>query len=186
MYISKRTSTIDSFLRLLEIVEAQTGQHATGILSNDAIDGIDIISGSFDVFDKGYHDYYKLYQIMLKICSTTRDKDDSAHAIDIAFDTYAKMERHGMKLTVKTFELMYSTVQNFIYHHPDHPEDVKRRLLDRVLDAAEKHNVNRGVVIGRWHQSLVRGTAEETGDNNPEERDPEEVADELLLDNEHQ
>ncbi|KAL3785858.1 hypothetical protein HJC23_008746 [Cyclotella cryptica] len=166
-----RPGSVERAHRLMEIIEAQAGEHATEILSNDITEGTDNIFSYFDIFDKTRHDYSKLYQIMLKICANTHRKEDTVHAVDIAFETYGKMKRHGVKPTAKTFALMYSTVQNFIYHHPDHPKDEKRRLLERVVDAARMHNMTKGELIGRWQQWQLREATGENVANNSDERD---------------
>jgi hypothetical protein len=163
-------------------MEAQSGHHAIEILSNDITEGTDNIFGYFDIFDKSINDYIRFYPVMLKICAATHRKQDVALAMDIAFDTYDKMIRQGIKPTVKTFESMYFTAKNFIYHHPNHPEDEKQRLLDRVLDAAGKHNVTHEKLKKKWHQWRMRAESGETGDNNPEEIDfVEDAQDDTLF-----
>lgn len=141
---------------MLEIIEAQSGNHAAeslADLSDIAIDiakdGTDVSSNKVNVFDTTAHDYNKLYPIMFRICVSAKGKEDTARALGVAFNTYDKMIERGLKPRGKTFELMYITVENFIQHHPDIPNNVKSELKNKVITAAQENDVSRGELMGR-------------------------------------
>ena len=135
------------------------------------------------VYDKTMHDYNKLYPIMLKICAASEGKQDTARAVDIAFQTYEKMIHRGLKPRGKSFELIYCTVDKYIRNHPELPEFEKRKLRDKVFAEAEANKVTRGELIGRWQQVLVRSgmTEDESEGSEGNESKKEENDGEQLL-----
>ena len=156
--------------RLLEIMEAQSSNGISGSLFADDTEETDDTTFSHSaIFDKSLNDSSKLYPLMLRICAATHGKEDTARALDIAFQTFDKMVKSGMKPLGRTFELMFVTAQNFIQHNPDLPENEKARIVNRVIESAGQHNVSRGELLGRWQQVQMR--MEEAGDNGSADRD---------------
>ena len=134
----------------------------------------------FNVFDETQHDYGVLYPKLLKICATARGIEDTARAVEIAFHTYDKMLKRGIKPRGKFFELMFVTVQNYCQYHPDVPDSVKKRLENEIFAAAEKNKVSRGELRGRLQQVQLRATEtavtkEEDSQANINEEEPDSI-----------
>lgn len=167
--------------RLLEIIEAQTGEvtdTSNNAPSEDlsataigiATDRTDELSNEFDdIYDKTMYDYNKLYPMMLRICSVSTGKEDTVRAVEIAFQTCEKMMSRGQKPRGKAFELLYSTVNNYAQCHPGVPESEKKKLKDRVFSLAEQCKVSRGELIGRWQQVQQRTEAADVNEEDDSE-----------------
>ena len=176
---------------MLEIIDAQSGNHSaekvTGASDlsdaamNVATDGIDNdFDNNFNVFDQTQHDYNRLYPTMLMICAAAEEREDTARAVDIAFQTYDNMIKRGIKPVGKTFELMYRTVEKFLQQHPHIPEDEKKSLRDKLFAEAEKHRVRRGELNGRLQQVRLRSKMQDANnDETPAEE--ESTKDQMLL-----
>jgi len=173
--VAGRRGAVERAHRLLEAMEAQTGIPVTkqSELSDVAI-GI-ATEGKhhktpihFNVFDETQHDYGVLYPKLLKICATARGIEDTSRAVEIAFHTYDKMLKRGIKPRGKFFELMFTTVHNYCQHHPDVPDSTKKRLENEIFAAAEKNKVSRGELRGRIQQVQLR-TETETADSKEED-----------------
>lgn len=171
-------------------MEAQHGHHdrkgkSPDITPNLPKIAIDSASENTEdkIHDNTFHDYSKLYLIMLKICAASEGKQDTARAVDIAFYTLDKMIDRGLKPRGKAFELIYCTVDKFIQSHPELQESDKKKIRDKVFARAEENKVTRGELIGRWQQVLIRtgGTEEAAEESGAETTAPEENSEEQLL-----
>jgi hypothetical protein len=107
--------------------------------------------------------------MMLRICATYTGKEDTARAVDIAFQTCEKMMSRRTKPSGKAFELLYTTVDNYLRCHPGLPEYEKKKLKDRVFSLAEQNKVSKGELIGRWQQVQLRAEAADVNEEDDSE-----------------
>ncbi|KAL3804992.1 hypothetical protein ACHAWO_001850 [Cyclotella atomus] len=173
-----RIGAVERAHRLLEIIEAQTGDanDAAEATSEDLLTtAIGIATdkteefNEFHIYDRSIYDYSKLYPMMLRICATYTGKEDTARAVDIAFQTCEKMMSRRTKPSGKAFELLYTTVDNYLRCHPGLPEYEKKKLKDRVFSLAEQNKVSKGELIGRWQQVQLRAEAADVNEEDDSE-----------------
>jgi hypothetical protein len=154
-YISSRRFAC--YHRLLDIMEAQYGRSTETVTTDkggddDASDESDEETNVVDdIFDKNMN-LKKFCPVLLRICASSRQKEDVSRAMTIAFDTYNKMVQYGQKPSVHTFEMLYTCVINYLEHYPN--ED-KSALLERVYNPAKEYGISRGELVGRHKQSKL-------------------------------
>jgi hypothetical protein len=95
-----------------------------------------------------------MYALMMEICAAAGAKHDAARAMAIAFEIFEKMRHDRLKPSLQRFEDLYRCVRHFLEHHP---EEEKKRYLQKVFDPASSHGITRGELIGRHQQSSRNG-----------------------------
>lgn len=113
--------------RIVQIMEGKSGED---LISDDKEDTDDEIEGIF--VNK------RIYPLMIKICAAAQDKRDTPRSMAIAFDMLKKMEDNELKPGLNVFEMLYTSVQNFLQQHPG---EEANDLLQKVFVPASRHGV---------------------------------------------